>query len=60
MIMLYPTLIQPIFNKVEELEPGELRSAIEQLAQSTGFPLTALYKIDGMTTLLPPPCLLWF
>jgi len=47
MITIFPTLIQPLFNKVEELEQGELRTKIEALATKTGFPLTALYKIDG-------------
>jgi len=47
LIMIYPTVIQPLFNKVDELEKGDLRDAIESLASRTGFPLTALYKIDG-------------
>ncbi|KAJ1915401.1 zinc metalloprotease [Mycoemilia scoparia] len=47
MISIYPTLIQPLFNKVEPLPEGELRSAIEALASRTGFPLKKLYQIDG-------------
>ena len=32
-ITLYPLVIQPLFNKVEALEDGPLRSAVESLAQ---------------------------
>ena len=46
-MIVYPTVIQPLFNKVEALPAGELRDAIEQLAASVGFPLKSLYKIDG-------------
>lgn len=48
LITIFPTYIQPLFNKVEELEPGSLRTKIEALAVKTGFPLTKLFKIDGM------------
>eukprot|EP01126_Amoeba_proteus_P008349 TRINITY_DN13089_c0_g1_i1.p1 TRINITY_DN13089_c0_g1~~TRINITY_DN13089_c0_g1_i1.p1 ORF type:complete len:228 (+),score=20.43 TRINITY_DN13089_c0_g1_i1:661-1344(+) len=44
---IYPTFIQPLFDTVEELEPGSLRGKIEALATRTGFPLTKLFKIDG-------------
>src|SRR4051794_24160605 len=47
MISIYPTLIQPLFNKVEPLPEGELRSRIEELASRIKFPLTKLYVIDG-------------
>lgn len=46
-VLIYPTFIQPCFNKVEPLEGGELRSAIEDLAKSVDFPLSQLYKVDG-------------
>ena len=46
-MVVYPTVIQPLFNKVEALPKGELRDAIEQLASSVGFPLKKLYQIDG-------------
>ncbi|CAG8843755.1 17439_t:CDS:2, partial [Racocetra persica] len=32
LLTIYPTLIQPLFNKVEPLEEGELRERIEELA----------------------------
>jgi len=47
LITIFPTYIQPLFNKVEELEKGSLRDKIEALATSTNFPLTKLFKIDG-------------
>ena len=47
LLTIYPTLIQPLFNKVTPLEPSELRSAIEALARRVQFPLTQLYVIDG-------------
>eukprot|EP01116_Phalansterium_solitarium_P007630 TRINITY_DN2042_c0_g1_i1.p1 TRINITY_DN2042_c0_g1~~TRINITY_DN2042_c0_g1_i1.p1 ORF type:complete len:370 (+),score=119.90 TRINITY_DN2042_c0_g1_i1:94-1203(+) len=47
MLLVYPTLIAPLFNKFEPLPDGELRSAIEALAKSIGFPLTKLFVVDG-------------
>ena len=44
---VFPTLIQPLFNKVEPLPTGGLRAAIEQLASSVEFPLKKLFQIDG-------------
>lgn len=46
-VIVYPTLIQPCFNKVTPLDEGPLRSAIEQLAASLHFPLQKLFVIDG-------------
>jgi STE24 endopeptidase len=47
MMSVYPTFIQPCFNKVEPLQAGSLRTKIEELAKSVNFPLTKLYVIDG-------------
>lgn len=44
---IYPTLIQPLFNKFTPLEEGELRTAIENLASEHKFPLTKLFVVDG-------------
>ncbi|GMM35143.1 zinc metalloprotease [Saccharomycopsis crataegensis] len=44
---IFPTVIQPLFNKVEPLEKGELRTSIEELAKKNRFPLTQLFVIDG-------------
>jgi len=49
MLTVYPTLIAPLFNKFTELEEGELRTRIEDLASQVKFPLTRLYKVDGST-----------
>ena len=47
MVTLYPILIQPLFNKLEPLTPGKLRTDIESLAQRLKFPLAKLFVIDG-------------
>jgi len=47
MVVLYPTVIQPLFNKLSPLAEGTLRQRIERLASSLNFPLTHLYEIDG-------------
>ncbi|KAK6465890.1 zinc metalloprotease [Scheffersomyces coipomensis] len=44
---IFPTLIQPLFNKFTPLEDGKLKEAIEDLASKQKFPLTNLYVIDG-------------
>lgn len=47
MVVLYPTVIQPLFNKLSALPDGELRNRIEALAGKLKFPLKHLYEIDG-------------
>ncbi len=47
MLLLVPTLIQPLFNKFTPLAYGPLRIAIEKLAGSVAFPLTKIFVIDG-------------
>ncbi|KAI0821770.1 peptidase family M48-domain-containing protein [Trametes gibbosa] len=47
MVVLYPTVIQPLFNKLSPLPAGELRTRIEELAVKLKFPLKHLYEIDG-------------
>ncbi|TFK38419.1 metalloendopeptidase [Crucibulum laeve] len=47
MVVLYPTVIQPLFNKLSPLPEGELRGRIEALAGKLSFPLKHLYEIDG-------------
>ncbi|EIN06828.1 metalloendopeptidase [Punctularia strigosozonata HHB-11173 SS5] len=47
MVVLYPTVIQPLFNKLSPLADGELKSRIESLAGKLKFPLKHLYEIDG-------------
>jgi len=47
MVVLYPTVIQPLFNKLSPLAEGELRTRIEALASKLKFPLKHLYELDG-------------
>jgi hypothetical protein len=47
MVVVYPMVIQPLFNKLSPLPEGELRTRIESLAGKLKFPLTHLYEIDG-------------
>lgn len=47
MVVLYPLVIQPLFNKLSPLDKGDLRSRIESLASKLHFPLKHLYEIDG-------------
>lgn len=46
-IALFPTLIQPLFNKLTPLEEGKLKLQVESLASKLKFPLKQLYVIDG-------------
>ncbi|MBN2778556.1 MAG: M48 family metallopeptidase [Bacteroidales bacterium] len=45
--MFYSNLIVPLFNKQTPLPEGELRTAIENFAQNTGFELKNIFQIDG-------------
>jgi len=47
LVIIYPTLIQPLFNKLSPLPDGGLRTRIESLASKLHFPLKHLYEIDG-------------
>ncbi|KAI0033303.1 peptidase family M48-domain-containing protein [Vararia minispora EC-137] len=47
MVIIFPTFIQPLFNKLSPLPSGELRTRIEALAGKLRFPLKHLYEIDG-------------
>ncbi|XP_043280409.1 CAAX prenyl protease 1 homolog [Venturia canescens] len=47
MIVLYPEVIAPLFDKYSPLSEGELKTAIEALAASVGFPLYKLYIVEG-------------
>ncbi|MBK1834296.1 M48 family metallopeptidase [Roseibacillus ishigakijimensis] len=44
---LAPSLILPLFNKFTPMEDGELKSAINAMAEKCDFPLAGLYVIDG-------------
>ncbi|KAH8829254.1 peptidase family M48-domain-containing protein [Flagelloscypha sp. PMI_526] len=47
MVLIYPTLIQPLFNKLSPLPEGNLRNRVTSLAARLKFPLKHLYEIDG-------------
>ena len=45
--LFYTSLILPLFNKLEPLESGSLRSAIETYSKKVNFPLTNIFVMDG-------------
>ena len=47
MVVLYPALIAPLFNKFEPLIDGELRRRILALADQVGFRTGGIYTMDG-------------
>lgn len=46
-VMIFPTFIQPLFNKFTPLPKGSLRTKIEALAAKLKFPLKKLFVVDG-------------
>ena len=47
MMVLYPSVIAPLFNKFKPLEDESLKSRIEGLMQRTGFASKGLFIMDG-------------
>jgi STE24 endopeptidase len=47
MLVLYPTVIAPLFNKFTPLSDDSLRSRIEALMQRVGFASKGLFVMDG-------------
>jgi STE24 endopeptidase len=47
MLILYPKLILPLFNKLTPLPEGELRTRLLALGDRTGFRATAIQVMDG-------------
>lgn len=47
MVIIYPTLVAPLFNKFEPLKDGELRERILALAERIGFKASGIYTMDG-------------
>lgn len=47
MMLLYPTVIAPFFNKFKPLEDESLKTRIEGLMQRTGFASKGLFVMDG-------------
>ncbi len=46
-LVLYPTVIAPMFNRFEPLAEGEVRRRIEALMQRCGFASKGLFVMDG-------------
>ncbi len=47
MLVLYPMLIMPLFNKFTPLPEGELRERLMALADRTGFKASTIQVMDG-------------
>lgn len=47
MLVLYPTVIAPLFNKFTPLQDEQLRTRIEGLMQRVGFASKGLFVMDG-------------
>lgn len=46
-MIIYPSLIAPLFDKYTPLKEGSLRSEIERLANQIKFPLKNIFVVDG-------------
>ena len=46
-IWLYPIVIDPLFNRFEKLQPGQLRSDVMQLAERAGVDVGEVYRVDA-------------
>jgi STE24 endopeptidase len=46
-LMLYPTVIAPLFNKFTPLEDASLKARIEALLQRAGFTASGVFVMDG-------------
>jgi len=47
LLVLYPTVIAPLFNKFEPLKDEELKSRVNALMQRCGFAASGLFVMDG-------------
>lgn len=47
MMVLYPKLIMPLFNKLEPLEAGELKDQLMSLSDKSGFAAKTIEVMDG-------------
>src|ERR1700733_9366093 len=47
MMILYPQLIMPLFNKLAPLKDSELKDRLMSLANRTGFKASTIQVIDG-------------
>ena len=44
---VYPNIIQPLFNRFKELEEGDLKNGIMDLAKRVNYPLKKIYEMDA-------------
>jgi STE24 endopeptidase len=47
LLVVYPTLIAPLFNKFEPLADAELKARVQSLMQRCGFAAKGLFVMDG-------------
>jgi STE24 endopeptidase len=47
LLVLYPTVIAPLFNKFEPLPDAELKARVQSLMQRCGFAAKGLFVMDG-------------
>jgi STE24 endopeptidase len=47
LMLIFPTFIQPLFNKFDPLPAGSLHTKIEELARRLKFPLSKIFVMDG-------------
>jgi STE24 endopeptidase len=47
MLLAGPTLIEPLFNEYKPVPPGEVRTALEQIADDVDIPKTRIFMYDG-------------
>ena len=47
LVTIYADFIAPLFDKFTPLPEGDLRTAIEELAQKLSFPLKKLYVVEN-------------
>ncbi len=47
MMVIYPIVIAPLFNKFEPLQNGELKESLNALAEKTSFHAQGIYVMDG-------------
>ncbi len=47
LLVLYPTVIAPLFNKFEPLADAELKTRVQSLMQRCGFAAKGLFVMDG-------------
>jgi STE24 endopeptidase len=47
MLLAGPTLIEPLFNEYKPVPPGEVRTALEEIADDVGIPHDRIFMYDG-------------